>query len=164
MDLKLAEDDPERFLRELFYDEDGNDEGGPPVVLNNLDAGYRQGLHAAAKRLFHETSITNRMVIGSSKNNLGQQMVREINRAAGWPREPYQPRLNSQHQKRKRADEEDDDDGEDEDQDEDEEHGDDGEPSSDEADEHGGSWDITGTWEIECPRMAGCIGQFSPTP
>ncbi|KAF4628938.1 hypothetical protein G7Y89_g9216 [Cudoniella acicularis] len=58
VDRRMAISDPERFLRDTFYNDRGQGEGGPPVVLKNLGAGQRQKLHAAADYLFHEASIS----------------------------------------------------------------------------------------------------------
>jgi hypothetical protein len=57
---RLAKSNPDKFLRDTFFDGHGNDEGGPPVTLENLIRADRAHLHQAASdyRLFHETSIT----------------------------------------------------------------------------------------------------------
>jgi hypothetical protein len=86
------------------------------------------------------------MVIGSSKNALDQQLVKQLNRGAGYSTpEPYSPQLSGS-----------------EDGDED---GVDGE-NEEEQDEEGADadepWDITGTWEIRCPGMVGCFDQYNP--
>jgi hypothetical protein len=58
VDRRLAISDPQTFPKEIFLDEAGNDKGGPPLMLENLNAGQRQKIHAAAGRLFTRTTIT----------------------------------------------------------------------------------------------------------
>jgi hypothetical protein len=95
---RLAENNPDAFLRECFFDEHGRDTGDEPVALSSLCPADRAHLHQAASslRLFHETTVTSVMVLGSGKNRLGAQMVKELNRQAGWPPAPYTPNLGLQ--------------------------------------------------------------------
>lgn len=138
---RQAEDDPEQFLLDMFYDSDGRDGGAPPVTLKNVEAGYRCDLHQAAGDLglYHKTAMGNVMVLGSGKNHLGLRLYNDLNRAFRWPPKHCEPQSSDED------DEEDEDDSEDEDED----HND-------------GPWDITGTYEIKCPKMADCFGQYSP--
>jgi hypothetical protein len=146
---RLAQNNPDAFLRECFFDEHGRDTGDEPVALPNLCPADRAHIHQAASslRLFHETTVTNVMVLGSGKHRLGAQMVKELNRQAGWPLAPYTPNFGPQT-----GDDEEEDEGEDEEEDEEDEA----------EEENDDEWDITGEWEIKCPIMAGCFGQFSP--
>src|SRR4051812_2911855 len=84
VDRRLAMSNPAQFLRDVFYDENGVDEGGPPITPSNLCAADRVHLHNTSGRLFHQTSVDGTMVIGSSRNNLGQQLVKRLDEAAGW--------------------------------------------------------------------------------
>ena len=146
--IRLAENDPEKFIREAFYDENGLDAGYRPVELSGLHDANRAHLHqAAGSRLFHETSITNIMIIGSKRNNLAQQRLKQIDRQAGWDEDA------------KDEDEESDEDESNSESDSDEGEGDQ-EPCGDEEDD--GVWGITGKWKIKCPDMAECFGQSSP--
>jgi hypothetical protein len=146
---RLAESNPEAFLRECFFDENGNDTNDEPVTLPNLHPADRAHLHQEADDLdlFHETTVTSVMVLGSGENRLGGQMVKELNRQAGFPLEPYTPNFGLQT-------------GEDEEEDEEDEEEEEEEEEEDE--ENDDEWDITGEWEINCPIIAGCFGQFSP--
>jgi hypothetical protein len=88
-------------LKDMFYDEEGNDEGGPPIVLNDFGFRVSSRIACSSWKLYHETTITNRLVIRSSRNNLGQQLSKDLDRQASWPPEPYQPQLNLQTAKKK---------------------------------------------------------------
>jgi hypothetical protein len=110
-------------------------------------------------KLFHETTVTSVMVIGSGKNYQRQQRLTELNRAAGWPPVPlvpYVPDIDGEEE-----DEEDEDESEEASEVEDQDDG--GSELITVAEEEGDQdWDITGRWEIKCPGMAGCFGQFAP--
>jgi hypothetical protein len=144
---RLAQDNPGAFLRACFFDEDGNDTSDEPVALPNLCPADRAHIHQAASslRLFHETTVTSVMVLGSGKNRLGA----------------YTPNFGPQT-----GDDEEEDGEEDAEDEEFEQDGEDGEDEEDEEDEaeeeNDDEWDITGEWEIKCPIMAECFGQFSP--
>ena len=55
VDPRMATRDPERFLRDAFFDENGKDGGYSPVPLKDLDSRNRASLHhaASALNLFH---------------------------------------------------------------------------------------------------------------
>jgi hypothetical protein len=133
---RLAQNNPGAFLRECFFDGQGRDTGDEPVALPNLGPADRAHLHQAASslRLFHETTITDVLVLGSGRNTLGAQMVKELNRQAGWPPVPYTPPNFGQQT------------GEDD----------------EENEGNNEEWDVTGKWEVQCPKMAGCFGQYNP--
>lgn len=133
-----------------------------PLELERLGSSERCQLHEAAEslRLYHETTVTSVMVIGSGKNMQGQQRLKLLNRAAGWPPLPYQPDFDNEEEEE-----------ESEDFSEEPSEAVDGNVNSDadnessenpEEEEDEQEWDITGSWEIKCPRMAGCFGQDAP--
>lgn len=78
---RLAGNNPDSFLFELFCNEYGEDEGGPPIELKNMGARYRFALHryADAYGLYHVTSASGIMVIGSRKNSLADERLRALN-------------------------------------------------------------------------------------
>ncbi|KAJ8064104.1 hypothetical protein OCU04_007939 [Sclerotinia nivalis] len=110
--MRLAKNDPNTFLYELFCNENGDDEGGPPIELEGLDGGYRAGLHHAAIMfgLFHSTSVSDIMVIGSKKNNLAAERLKALNLEARWPGQPSH--ASSGTRKRRAQDEDEDQDEE----------------------------------------------------
>jgi len=103
-------------------------------VLKGLDDYERCQIHINAKGLFTETTVCNEIVVGSRKNNLGEALLRKLNREAGFSLpQTYRPQVsNIQNQ-----------DG-----------------AENPVDD--GPWDITGTWELECPGIVDCFSQFSP--
>lgn len=155
IDRKLAGKDPKKFLRDAFFDEHGKDAGWEPVELKGLDSWERCQLHQAAGslKLYHETTVTSVMIIGSGKNTQGQKRLKELDRAAGWPPEPYVPNIDAE---------------EDENGEESEQEGEvtddneDSDPDEEREEEEPAEWDITGIWELKCPGMAGCFGQYAP--
>ncbi|KAF8853842.1 hypothetical protein BDZ45DRAFT_748094 [Acephala macrosclerotiorum] len=72
---RLTENNHRAFLLEAFFDNEGLDAGYPPLELARPDSWERCQLHQAAssQRLYHETTITNLMVLGSGRNRLGRQ-------------------------------------------------------------------------------------------
>lgn len=104
---RMAENNPDKFLRDAFFDEHGKDVGYPLVELKNLCSADRAHLHEACDhlRLSDETTVTSVMVIGSGKNKQGQQRVKDLNRAAGWPPAPYFPTIDNEDEEGEDADE-----------------------------------------------------------
>ncbi|RAL60012.1 hypothetical protein DID88_000638 [Monilinia fructigena] len=88
VDTEIKKEEPRTFLFELFCDLDGEDEGGPPIELGDLILADRANLHEAARilGLFHKTSISNVLVIGSGKNDLAARKLHELNRPGGLAR------------------------------------------------------------------------------
>lgn len=80
---RLVQDDPQTFLVQLFYNEHGEDEGGPPIGLKIRSPGIRAYLHNAADTLglFHATSLSGIMVIGSYRNNLATRKLSLLDRS-----------------------------------------------------------------------------------
>jgi hypothetical protein len=161
LNRRIAENNPDQYLRDAFFDEDENDMGHPPVESKNLCPASRAHLHQACDDLglFHETTVTSVMVIGSGKNTQGQQKLKELNRAAGWPPVPYVSGVDNEVENE-----------EEEEQSEEDSEVEEGSTSSDgdsessegSEEEEEQEWDITGNWEIKCPHMAGCFGQYAP--
>ena len=159
---QMAKKNPEQFLRDAFFDEYGKDAGWGPVELERLSSWERCQMHQAAESLglHHETTVSSVMVIGSGKNKQGQQRLKELNRAAGGRPIPNVPDFDSDEE------EEESEEFSEEDSEEadgsistDEDNQSSKEPDEEEDDQE---WDITGSWEIKCPRMAGCFGQYAP--
>ena len=84
---RLAEDDPEQFLRDMFYDTDGVNDGAPPEKFE-AGCGLHQGV--TSMRLFHQTVMDDVIVLGSRKNDLGQELHDRLSRAFGWSLQRYQ--------------------------------------------------------------------------
>jgi hypothetical protein len=162
IDKQMAKKNPEKFLRDAFLNEYGKDAGWGPVELERLDSWERCQVHQAAEslRLYHETTVTSVMVIGSGKNMQGQHRLKELNRAAGWrPPVRYVPDFDNDEEEEKSEFSEEDSEGVDENINSEGDNDSSEEPDEEEDEEE---WDITGSWEIECPDMAGCFGQYAP--
>jgi hypothetical protein len=161
IDKQIAKKNPEKFLRDAFLNEYGKDAGWGPVELERLDSWERCQVHQAAEslRLYHETTVTSVMVIGSGKNMQGQQRLKELNRAAGWPPVPYVPDFDNDEEQEEREEFSEDSEGADGNISSEGDNDSCEKPDEEEDDQE---WDITGSWEIKCPRMAGCFGQYAP--
>ncbi|KAE9365177.1 hypothetical protein N431DRAFT_430685 [Stipitochalara longipes BDJ] len=154
---RIAETDPEKFLRDAFFDKHGNDGDYRPTMLENLSAASKSLLHKAAHKLglFHETSNEGIMVFGSGKNQYGQNLIKFLNRDDDSSSSSEDSTSSSEDSSS--AENESDELGTDEDEVESEEELDDGESGQEDAE-----WDITGRWTIKCPDMARIAGQFAP--
>ena len=64
---KLAMPDLKTLLKNLFFDDNGNDEGGPLVKVDNLSASNRFCIHAESSGLFTETTVTEVLIIESRR-------------------------------------------------------------------------------------------------
>ena len=163
IDKQMAKKNPEKFLRDAFLNEYGKDAGWGPVELERLGSSERCQLHEAAEslRLYHETTVTSVMVIGSGKTMQGQQRLKELNRASGWrPPVPYVPDFDNDEEEEKSEEfSEEDSEGVDENINSEGDNDSSEEPDEEEDEQE---WDITGSWEIERPGMAGCFGQYAP--
>jgi hypothetical protein len=81
VDRRMAQNYHKRFLLECFFDDHGNDTSDEPLALPNLAPADRAHLHQEAGdlNLFHESTVTGVMILGSGRNRLGAQMVKELN-------------------------------------------------------------------------------------
>ncbi len=161
IDKRVTKKNPEKFLRDAFFDEHGKDAGWGPVELERLSSWERCQLHQAAESLglHHETTVTRVMVIGLGKNMQGQQRLQELERTAGWAPVPYIPNFDEEEEEEREEFCEDASEAADGNTSSDEVNQSSEEPTEEDDEQE---WDVTGSWEIKCPGMTGCFGQYAP--
>jgi hypothetical protein len=151
-DCRLAKKRPGLFLRQAFFD-DGHDAGYVPIALPGLSPADRSRLHQAADQLglYHKMSNNDIVVFGSGKNILGQKLLIDIN-AGRYETDEESEDVENKAEQNKGVQYED--------EESENEQSVDEEKEDDEEDDE--PWDITGEWDILCPGMADCFGQYSP--